>query len=42
MQLIFWAGGINGEGSSKVAFKLMKALIGNYEKGLISNIESLD
>lgn len=31
MQLIFWAGGINGEGSSKVVLKLIKALIENYE-----------
>ena len=27
MQLILWAAGTNGEGSSKVAFKLIKALI---------------
>lgn len=32
MKLILWAGGINGEGSSIVAFNLIKTLIKDYEK----------
>ena len=46
MQLIFWAGGINGEGSSKVAIKLIKALLENSEninfKIFISSQSTLD
>ena len=46
MQLILWAAGTNGEGSSKVAFKLIKALITsskNYNfKIFISSKSTLD
>ena len=46
MQLILWAAGTNGEGSSKVAFKLIEALISsskNYNfKIFISSKSTLD
>ena len=31
MKLILWAGGINGEGSSKVALEIIKSLLKDYE-----------
>ena len=46
MQLILWAAGTNGEGSSKVALKLIKALIKNSKnydfKIFISSQSTLD
>ena len=31
MKLILWAGGINGEGSSKVALEIIKSLLLDYQ-----------
>ena len=46
MQLILWAAGTNGEGSSKVVLKLLKALIESYQiknfKIFISSESTLD